>query len=54
MRLHETLTSLRHETRIQELSRERQSEAKHAERLAALLSKKTILSPANPPDNKAA
>lgn len=54
MRLHDKLSFTSHETRIQELSRERQSEAKHAERLAALLSKKANSSSATPSDNKAA
>src|ERR1700704_1206516 len=54
MRLHERLKPQPHETRLQELSRERKSETRQLERLAALLAKKTDSATANIPDDKAA
>ena len=54
MRLHEKLEPRPHETRVQELSRERKSENRQLERLAALLAKKADPATANVPDDKAA
>ena len=54
MRLHEKLEPRPHETRVQELSRERKSEKRQLERLAALLAKKADLATANLPDDIAA
>jgi hypothetical protein len=54
MRLHEKLEPRPHETRVQELSRERKSESRQLERLAALLAKKADPAPTNVPDDKAA
>jgi hypothetical protein len=54
MRLHEKLEPRPHETRVQELSRERKSENRQWERLAALLAKKADPATANVPDDKAA
>jgi hypothetical protein len=54
MRLHEKLEPLPHETRVQELSRERKSENRQLERLAALLAKKADPATANVADDKAA
>ena len=54
MRLHEKLEPRPHETRVQELARERKSENRQLERLAALLAKKADPATANVPDDKAA
>jgi hypothetical protein len=54
MRHHEKLELRRHETKVQELSRERKSENRQLERLAALLAKKADPATANLPDDKAA
>ena len=54
MRLHEKLEPRPHETRVQELSRERKSENRQLERLAALLAKKADPATANLADDKAA
>ena len=54
MRLNERLEPRPHETRLQELSRERKSESRQLERLAALLAKKADPATANEPDDKAA
>jgi hypothetical protein len=54
MRHHENLELRPHETKVQELSRERKSENRQLERLAALLAKKADPATANLPDDKAA
>jgi hypothetical protein len=54
MRLHERLKPQPHETRLQELSRERKSESRQLERLAALLAKKADLTATKVSDDKAA
>jgi hypothetical protein len=53
MRHHEKLELRPHETKVQELSRERKSENRQLERLAALLAKKADPT-ANLADDKAA
>jgi len=54
MRHHEKLELRPHETKVQELSRERKSENRQLERLAALLAKKADPATANLADDKAA
>ena len=54
MRHHEKLELRPNETKVQELSRERKSENRQLERLAALLAKKADPATANLADDKAA
>jgi lipase chaperone LimK len=54
MRLRHKLEPSTHETRVQELSRERNAEKRQAERLTALLAKKTAASRAKARSERAA